>query len=386
MIKRKQAKRDTTYSRKTVDAGVTAVLNGAYVAAEKVFGNEQEGIHDWNLSKRFQAALEEIHNASSSASTALTNVVTSLAIKAAFPELDVRYHQVQIGAPFSFRPISEKVVYPWLARNHFEGAKSGWQTRTFERPKPFTMDFEENIEGVKEAFLTIYDEVQQHEANAAEGLAYLLLRQMELREHKKVVLAEPTIDDINVIVKLLEKHFTYSYSSKGASRLPVLAMHAIYSVMIKQLMRFEGMTLLPLKSHSAADEQTGSVGDIEVSQPDGNIFEALEIKHNQKIEKEVIEDSVRKILGHQLDRYYILTTHQECRPSEEIKLQLREIKDRMGCQVITNGVLPTIQYYLRMLDSPAAVIPQYVALLREEVAISHQHREVWNDIVVGKVR
>lgn len=76
----------------------------------------------WKLSDRFLEALKRMSEASSSASTGYTNIVTSLAIKAFNATLDIRNHQVQIGAPFSFRNVSETVVYPWLASNRFEGA------------------------------------------------------------------------------------------------------------------------------------------------------------------------------------------------------------------------------------------------------------------------
>ena len=88
-----------------------------------------------------------------------TNIVTCLAIKTAMPEVDIRYHQVQIqhqtkrSAGFNFRGISENVIYTWLSDHNFDGAKSGWQTRTFERPKPYSLDYDENIGDIKESFM-----------------------------------------------------------------------------------------------------------------------------------------------------------------------------------------------------------------------------------------
>lgn len=117
------------------------------------------------LSEAFQESLDALSENAEKASTGFTNIVTSLAIKVALPEVDIRYHQVQIQertphpAGFNFRGLSEKVIYPWLNEHRFAGAKSGWQTRTFERPKPYLMDYEENIDDIKIPFLTCFDEV-----------------------------------------------------------------------------------------------------------------------------------------------------------------------------------------------------------------------------------
>ena len=100
---------------------------------------------------------------------------------------------------------------------------------------------------------------------------------------------------------------------------------------------------------------------------------------------DIIEDCAKKIMPHNLNRYYVLTTHTECEPGECEKAKLKEIKDRIGCQMIVNGVIPTIQYYLRLLEKPSSVFVPYAELLKNDFAISHEHRAAWNDIVIGKV-
>lgn len=59
------------------------------------------------------------------------------------------------------------------------------------------------------------------------------------------------------IVKLLEQHL----KCKNASRLPVLVVAAAYQAAAKHL----GERVRPLMSHNAADEQTGSLGDVEIT-------------------------------------------------------------------------------------------------------------------------
>ncbi len=354
--------------------------------AEDDFASEPPVV--FGLSARMSQAIDAMSKNSEAASAAFTNVITGMCIKAARPSVDVRYHQVQIqkqtarGAGFNFRGVSEKVIYPWLSKNEFNGAKSGWQTRTLERPKPYFLTYDENIGVIKESFLVIYDELESDSSNAKEALRYALYKQIQIREKKKITIAEPKTKDISAIVGMLNEHFSHSYKNKGASRLPVLAFHAIYSVLVREMHRFNGMTLKALEPHSAADSQTGAVGDIEIAREDGTIFEALEIKHAIQVDATIIEHVKRKLMDKTVDRYYILTTHNSGE-SPGLELELAAIQSRLGCQVIVNGVYRSLYYYLRLLADPSSFAPAYAALLKDDKAISFEHREAWNKIAVG---
>ncbi|MBA0206094.1 hypothetical protein [Pectobacterium aroidearum] len=365
-----------------VNGALDRALNNALI----LFNEESEP--EPNISLVLKDALTELSRLSQKASTGFTNIVTCLSIKAARNNVDIRYHQVQIQdkterpAGFNFRGVSEKVVYPWLTSNTFEGAKSGWQTRTFERPKPYMMDYDENIGDIKVPFLTVFNEIECHCQSADEALSYLIYLQIKLRESKKIVLSVPRTEDILLIVSLFRKHFFYKYkTSKGASRLPVLALYAIYKVLITQMSRYDGMELKPLEEHSAADSQTGAVGDIEIINSSTNdVFEAIEVKHDIFIDEVIIQDVVRKVRDKNIDRYYVLTTSNKCEPDNEINRRINTIKQLYNCQVIANGVVPSIKYYLRLITDPTLVLPLYVELLEKDKAIKHEHREVWNKI------
>ena len=368
---------------------VTSALNAALEKAEQLFNGGV--LPDYQFSVRFKTALDAMAVNSSKATTAYNNLVTCLAIKVAKPTADIRYHQAQIQkdtmrpASFNFRGVSEKVIYPWLNRHTFDGAKSGWQTRTLERPKPYFLTYDENIGDIKVPFLTCFDEVEENGQSAELALAYLIYDQLVRREGKKITLSIPQTKDIALILEVLKKHFFHPYqASKGASRLPVLALYSIYSVMIKELSRFTGKSLRPLMEHSAADSQTGAVGDIEVADSEsGHIYEALEIKHNLPLTEAVLLDVGQKIATKSIDRYYILTTHSKCEPDESLSMKIEKFKALHGCQIIANGVFPAVRYYLRMLSNPSQVFPAYVALLESDKSVAHEHREVWNKIAVA---
>lgn len=371
-------------------------LDSAYKKAESFFIPGQQNIVPNevanNLNQDFINALEGIAKLCEKASSGYLNIITGLAIKAVYGyTVDIRYHQVQIQnqtdrpAGFNFRGVSENIIYHWMEEHEFHGAKSGWQTRTFERPKPYYLNYDENIGAIKIPFLNTYDQVETKNQDAKLGLAFLLLRRIELRERAKITLAIPKLQDVLQITNLFKAHFFYSYKdSKGASpRLPVIALHAIYRVLVQELVRYNGKTLKELESHSAADSQTGSIGDIEIANEDGSIFEAVEVKHMIPITKELVDSAKQKIRGCQADRYYILTTHNQHEPSEDVTTEVENVKRLLGCQMIVNGVIPSIKYYLRLLTNPGAVLPNYVQELANDKAISFEHRDVWNKIATG---
>ena len=125
--------------------------------------------------------------------------------------------------------------------------------------------------------------------------------------------------------------------------------------------------------------------NIEMSE-DGSIFEAVEVKHMIPISKEIIDSAKQKIRGSQVDRYYILTTHQQHEPSKEVIDEVENVKRLLGCQMIVNGVIPSLKYYLRLLTNPGSVLPYYAKELEADTAIGFEHRDIWNKIATGDLK
>ncbi|MDR1019191.1 MAG: hypothetical protein LBL73_00400 [Synergistaceae bacterium] len=382
---------------KDIEGLVVTELDKALDIAETYFATMQTDTIPYSasgLDNNFIAALDEMSAKCSKATTGFTNLVTSLAIKAALGDsVDIRYHQTQIQsqtdrpAGFNFRGVSEKVIYFWLSTHEFVCAKSGWQTRTFERPKPYMLDYDENIGDIKGAFLTCYDQIEEHRQDALAALVFLLWRQLQLRDAVRIPLAIPAISDVLQITRYFQLHFDYRYKdTRGASRLPVLALYSLYEVLVKELNRYDSKTLKPLEAHSAADSRTGALGDIEVVNSDGTIFEVLEIKHGIAISKDIVESVKRKIRCNNASRYYVLTTHNRHEPNEDVLEEIENIKKSLGCQLIVNGVIPSIRYYLRLLSNPSLVFPFYTSLLSADTAIAFEHKDTWNKIAIGDVK
>lgn len=374
---------------------LTGALNKCLDVALEHFDPQLKATPDYftrGLSQELRNALDSMTQFCDKAAGGYNNLVTSLTVKVAYGNnVDIRYHQSQIQhltdrpAGFNFRGVSENIVYPWMEKHEFHTAKSGWQTRTLERPKPYTLDYDENISTIKTPFLVSYDRIETHHENAEIALSYLFWHRLHIREKLKITLALPKLDNVSEIVALFSNHFFYKFKdSKGGSRLPVLALHAVYSVLIEELDRYQGKKLKKLQAHSAADSRTGAIGDIEIANADGSIFEAVEVKHEQVVSLAMIESSREKIAGSSVDRYYILTTHPNHEPSPEILKTVDKINRILGRQIIVNGVIPTIRYYLRLMISPGSVLPKYLDLLASDASIGYEHRAIWNALVTSR--
>ncbi len=190
---------------------------------------------------------------------------------------------------------------------------------------------------------------------------------------------------IERIVNLLKRHFNISYGVAGASRLPVLAVFSAYEMLIA-IDRYKSKTLSPLKSHTTSDTKSGGIGDIEVLNEDGEYFEAVEIKHNIPISSGIVEASFQKFMNTSVTRYYLLTTAE---PNVEDVDEVNESIDRIHrmhrCEVIVNGILPSIKYYLRMLSNPKLFIETYSKNLeldyKQNTDIKTIHLRYWNDLI-----
>lgn len=377
-------------SREISQDSIIAVLDSCYDQAIELFNSDTEFPN--KLDKSVADYIVELDKKSETASAAMTNIITGLAIKVANPELDVRFHQTQIQPHshvgeswFNHRGISEKIIYPWLSQKNFVGAKSGWQTRTLERPKPYTRDYDENIAHIKKAFIEIYESTEELSAeDVREELLYLIYLQILRRESKSIQLATPNIDQIDTILCQLETYINYKFKGKGGSRLPVLAICSIVRILTKELQRYQGVVVKDLELHSAADSQTGAAGDIELENSSGIVFEAYEIKHQITFTKAMIDDIAKKISPFQLDRYYALTTHANCSPTTDLTDHLVKLRQQIGCQIIVNGVFPTLKYYLRLLAEPQNFYAEFTSCLETDKSVTHEHREVWNSIILNE--
>ncbi|MFC5714374.1 hypothetical protein ACFPU1_16635 [Thalassorhabdus alkalitolerans] len=350
-----------------------------------------------DLPEGVKRAVQSFSEKVDTATTAFTNIVTCLIANITDQDIDPRYHRKPgegEGMPsppsgkenwFSGRSISERIIYPWLNANNYRTAKSGWQTRTFERPRPYSLSYPENIDYVKGEFLLILDEIANGKVLAEDVLIYFLKleeKEKEKRDQTIINIAKFRSEGdklIQDVINAFEEHFTL----KDSARLPVLAMYATYQTVVSDIKKYDGFNLADLSSHEAADSRTGSLGDIEIlDEGEDIIIEAIEIKHQIPIDEVIALKAKEKIEKSNVSRYYILTTHHSCNDVDaEVERVIKTIYKEHGCQLIINGVVPTMKYYLRLASKPEEIIEHYSKLLVADRRIKTHHLEEWDKII-----
>lgn len=344
-----------------------------------------------SLSLKVKTWSDEIIVRSESSKAVLTVILTSLTYKLLFPTQDIRRHQSSIQNGYSGRTFDTQYITFFLKEQCFPSmAESGWLTRSLEQKLPYDKNYTGAIrpEKLKQTFLNLIDHIEHSTIEERENLLlYLLTELLRLRERNSISLACPQNLSIKQILIILEKHFSATYQFDGASRLPTLALYAVYQILMDEIKRFHGCLLLPLESHTSADKQSGRMGDIDVVDKQNLAFEAVEIKHQIEINLEHLETAYKKFMGTPIKRYYILSTiGMSTQHKELLEQRINDIKNTHGCQLIVNGVYESLHYYLRLLENPTLFITGYTHLLSKDSAIKYEHKVQWNNIVTELLR
>jgi DNA (cytosine-5)-methyltransferase 1 len=106
----------------------------------------------------------------------------------------------------------------------------------------------------------------------------------------------------------------------------------------------------------------------------------LEIKHLKPIDLHTVQIVYDKIRQHPVKRYYILTTAEPNIVDEnEVAKLIGRIANEHGCEIIPNGVMPSLKYYLRLLVSVDEFIAQYTTRLIEQYQLGTDVKKVHLD-------
>jgi DNA (cytosine-5)-methyltransferase 1 len=360
----------------------TEFLEKVYQEAMELVGSDNK--IKTKLNKRITNHLEEILNKSESAKAVLTVIFTSLVYKTLNTGQDIRNHQTSISNGYSGRTFDTKYITPFLKSIKFPAmAESGWLTRSLEQKVPYDFNYSGAIrpDSLKTAFLNTVDFIQEGR-DLEEVLSYLFQGLIIQRNRQQINLAKPHNLPISTIIDLLSKHFETRYAAEGASRLPVLAFYAAYQCLVNETKRFDNKDLLPIESHTSADSRSGRIGDIDIVDEKGKVFEAVEVKHGIPITWQLVKDAFEKFKTTQVNRYYLLSTaNVDVSQKEEIEKEIERIKNIHGCHVIANGLTHSLRYYLRLLSDTSEFIENYVNLIETDTALKYEHKVQWNIII-----
>ena len=321
-------------------------------------------------------------------------LVSSLTYKSLNPEQDVRYHKIELDNGYSGRSFDTKYVTPFLKSKKFFGAmkESGWLTRSLEQAHPFNLEFPGKINNkiVKNAFLEILNDVEVNGASAKSYLTNIFRLSIIEKARKTVTLVNPVESEsslnIEQIINYLEKHFYYKYSTRGASILPVVAFYSIYECLIDEMGRYKNKKLDKLGSHTSCDRSSKATGDIVIRDIKTNeLYEVIEIKFDITPNVIMINDAYEKFKSELIQRYYILSTSHASQ-DEEFKMneEIIRIREEHGCQVIVNGIFPSLKYYLRLLENTDEFMNRYVENLQANSELDFEHKIAWNRILEEK--
>lgn len=340
-----------------------------------------------NVNKEIKDSINIIGEKLSSQKGVFTVLVTLITHKILTPKQDIRYHQSSMKNGFSGRSIDTKYITPTLKELGLPSmAESGWLTRSLEQPYPYLLDYSGKISNkkVKTAFLKTLDYAQKR-PKTAKNILRLLLHQAIAAKKRLIVpiipLKNPENITIQKTISSLDSHFNSKYKISGGSKLPVIAFYAIYQLLIDEVKRYEDCSLEKMGSHTASDRTSKSSGDIEILKK-GKHYESIEIKLDKPIDANMVRVAIEKIYKFNLNRYYILS-HIGINKTEIETIQqlIDETKENHGCQIILNGILPTIKYYLRLVDDTHQFIKAYSKLVEGDRELKSIHKRTWNSII-----
>jgi DNA (cytosine-5)-methyltransferase 1 len=320
--------------------------------------------------------------------------LTSLVYKVYDPKQDIRKHQEGMKGGYSGRTFDTKYVTPFLKSKfpHFAMAESAWLTRSLEQPRPYNLNFPGKIRNkvLKTAFLKTLDRVQTDSRLAPKFLVALIGFMLEATAKDDLLFTEVQVARGATIAKITDTislHIRHNYGKGvvGTARLPVLAIYSVYNLLMPDVKRYSGKILMPLESHTSPDSRSKSLGDIDVNNADNSCFESVEIKHNKPITADMISAVYRKIRNTEIDRYYILTTSEpNFDDYESVAQEIEKYKKVHSCQIIVNGVIPSLKYYMRLISYPQEVIDEYTKWLEFEYqrasGIKREHLRIWQEI------
>ncbi len=346
-----------------------------------------------DLPLKVMGNLDNIFDNIEKASSGYSNILTCLVCTAINNKVDPRYHREPkkgMKTPdnndlwFSGRSISEKILVEWMKddNRNFRVANSGWQTRTYERPYPYNLEYPENISYIKEPFLNTLDFANSNRDKAHLIISYFFRKEIAFLKAKGVMLKTLAKDQYGneILIKDVIDALITHFSTEKSSHLPVIAIYTIYQLISNEVSSYKELTLKPMDHHNSADKRTGAIGDIEL-EDENDVIEAIEVKHNIKIDVRIVLDAQEKILTSKVKRYYILTTHSECNVYDQKVIKIIEnTYHNHGCQIIVNGVTRTISYYLRMCTSPVEFLRKYSENLAQSNVVTIEQIKVWNEI------
>ncbi len=370
----------------------TKILEKAYQAATQ---NNYDNV-DENIKQDVDLLIEKIDSNKS----ILAALVTSLVKKIADPKQDIRLHRTDFKGGYSARSLDTKITTPFFKKKFPKYANKESSFLTLATRERIKWNLKEGNslkirnKELKASFINIFEQVQTNKVNPELYLNYIFYKLIELTKGNEKIFKsankktkQTELLNIPKILEMLKAHFKV----KNSSRLPVIATYSIYETLISSnFNRYKKKKLLPLQVHTSSDKK--GYGDIEIYDHKNQPFEVIEVKHNIPIDEFLIFDIIKKTKDTPIKRYYILTTFdagfQDAEAQKKVEKLISQIRNESGLDIIANGILTTLKYYLRFIDDYQIFIEKYTKNLTEDARNSTEvrveHVEAWMKILKNK--
>lgn len=304
------------------------------------------------------------------------------------PEIDVRKPYIEISGKdaFSGRTYDERYITHFINNNRLPlNTTTAFLTPAFRNVDRLLTPKIELIGRPRELYritLQILEEVYSKQVTAKAVLTEIIRILLIMRDEKlsriNALLAglQPTEDALilssSEIVTLIDQHL----KCRNSSRLPVLVVAAAYQSVGKRI----GEYVLPLKSHNAADEQTGAFGDIEVClENDEHVVTAYEMK-DKKVLIDDIDRALEKIAlaDYKIHNYIFITTDVI---DYNVQAYATEVYERTsGTEIAILDCLGFLSHFLHFFHrSRIYFLEAYQELVLNESdsAVSQALKEAW---------
>ena len=303
-------------------------------------------------------------------------------------DVDIRKPYTEIGTSdaYSGRYYDESYITAFINKHELPCNPTAAFLTPALRNRNITLTPAVNLVGrppkLYEAALQLLDDVHQGRITAEELLAQtircLIIARNEKRQRMETLLVDlkKSEDAIPLsaeeIVTLLQQHL----ACRAASRLPVLIVAAAYQVAEPYM----GERFLPLESHNAADEQTGALGDLEITLVDDEkVITSYEMK-TRRVTVEDIDRALQKInrTGKRIDNYIFITT-------DVIKERVIEHASNMyertgGIEIVVLDCISFVGHFLHLfhrLRSQFLSAYQQLVLAEPDSAVSQPLKEAF---------
>ena len=304
------------------------------------------------------------------------------------PEIDPRKPYTEIGGPdcFSGRTYDERYITRFINANRLPcNPTTAFLTpalRNINRPLATSVPIVGRPARMYADTLRVLEDVAEGRARAedvlGDAIRILVTMRDERAQRMEALLASLGRDGDRLplaseaIVTLIEQHL----ECKNSSRLPVLVVAAAYRAATGKL----GEDALPLKPHTAADEQTGAMGDVEIClTSDERVVTVYEMKA-KRVTVDDIDRALEKIASseHRIDNYVFITTDAT---DDEVHDYAATLYEKTGgTEIAVLDCVGFLRHFLHLFHRlRTAFLDAYQCLLLAEPnsAVRHSLKEVF---------